>query len=69
MEIHYETIKESGNVLIRFGEAAVIGGIATFFVTDFPRWASLTALIGGSILLLLGLYLINKSHLEAQLEE
>ncbi len=50
MKIHDETIKEFGTILIRLGEAAVIGGVATLFVQDFPRWASLIALFGGAIL-------------------
>jgi len=64
MEIHHETIKEFGHVIIRFGEAAIIGGIATFFVQDFPHLASSAGLIVGMLLLFAGLYFSNKAHLE-----
>jgi hypothetical protein len=67
MKIHYETIKEAGNVFIRFGEAAVIGGVASLFVQGFSNLASSISIVGGFILVLLGLYLTNKSHLEEQL--
>ena len=66
MEIHHETIKESGNVLIRFGEAAVIGGVASLFVQNFYHVASSISIVGGFILVLVGLSLVNKSHLEEQ---
>ena len=66
MKIHNETTKELGNVCIRFGEAAVIGGVASLFVPDFSHLASSISIIGGFILVLLGLYFINKSLLEEQ---
>jgi len=64
MKIHIETTKEFGNVLVRCGEAAVIGGAAGLFVQSFPLWASLVALIGGVMLILTGLYFINEFHLK-----
>lgn len=69
MKIHVETTKEFGTVLVRFGEAAVIGGAAGLFVQGFPLWASLVALVGGSILVLTGLYFINESHLKKVKEQ
>ncbi len=69
MQIHFETVKEFGNVLIRFGEAAMIGAVATFFVSDFPHLASLAGLIVGLVLLISGLYFVNKSHLNEHLKE
>jgi hypothetical protein len=60
MKIHNETIKESVNVFIRFGEAAVIGGVASLFVQNFFHVASSISIVGGFILVLLGLYLVNK---------
>ena len=40
MKIHHETTKELGTVFIRFGEAAVIGGVASLFVQGFSHLAS-----------------------------
>ncbi|MDZ7363035.1 MAG: hypothetical protein ONB46_20285 [candidate division KSB1 bacterium] len=65
-QIHHETTKELGNVFIRFGEAAVIGAVASLFVQGFSPLASSISILGGFILVLLGLYFINKSHLEEQ---
>jgi len=65
VKIHQETVKELGTVLIRLGEAAVVGGVATFFVPAFPRWASSSSLVLGAILVFSGLYAVNKSHLAA----
>jgi hypothetical protein len=63
MKIHLETIKEFGNVLIRFGEAAVIGGAAALVVQSFSFWLAFSAIAGGVILVFTGLYFVNKSHL------
>jgi hypothetical protein len=64
MKIHLETIKEFGNVLIHLGEAAVIGGAASFFVKDVSFWVALTAIVGGVILIFTGLYFVNNSYLK-----
>jgi hypothetical protein len=64
MKLHVETVKESGHILIRLGEASIIGGAATWFVQSFPRLASLSGLAVGLILVFSGLYFVNKSHLE-----
>jgi len=66
MRIYHETIKEFGHVVIHFGEAAVLGGGAALFVRSFSLWLTLTAFVGGLILVFLGLYFVNKSHLEKQ---
>jgi hypothetical protein len=69
MEIHIETTKEFGHVLIRLGEAAIIGGAATWFVQGFLRWVTLSSVAGGFILVFSGLYFVNKYHLDKQLKE
>jgi len=66
MKMHHETVKELGTVLIRLGEASVVSGVATFFVHDFPRWASSSGLVLGVILIFSGLYAVDKSHLKEQ---
>jgi hypothetical protein len=69
MKIHVETTKEFGNVLVHLGEASIIGGAAGLFVQGFLLWASLVALIGGSMLVLTGLYFINESHFKKLKEQ
>jgi hypothetical protein len=66
MKIHNETIKEAGNVFIRFGEAAAIGGVASLYIEKFPVLSSVGAFVGGLILILAGLYLINRSQEKEQ---
>lgn len=61
MEIKQKAIEKFGDILIRLGEASIVGGVATFFVNDFPKVASLFALIGGIILIFTALYFINYS--------
>ncbi|MDZ7290831.1 MAG: hypothetical protein ONB44_06475 [candidate division KSB1 bacterium] len=69
MIIHQETFKEFGHVLIHLGEAAIIGGAAALFVQGLPLAVSLTAFIGGILLVFSGLYFINRSHLKEKLKE
>jgi hypothetical protein len=69
MKIHVETTREFGHVLVRLGEATVIGGAAGLFVQGFSLWASFVALSGGSMLVLTGLYFINASHLKKLKEQ
>jgi uncharacterized membrane protein (Fun14 family) len=64
IKIHVETIKEFGNVLVRLGEAAIVGVAATWFVQSFSRWVTLSSVAGGFILVFSGLYFVNMSNLE-----
>lgn len=61
MAIRQKTIEKFGDILIRLGEASIIGGVATFFVSNFPQLASLFALVGGIVLIFTALYFINYS--------
>ncbi|MCI0694378.1 hypothetical protein L0337_20515 [candidate division KSB1 bacterium] len=66
MKIHVETIKEFGSVLVRLGEAAIIGGVATWFVKEFNHWISSISIVGGAALVCLGLFFSNQSHLKKE---
>lgn len=59
MQLRKSTIEKFGDILIRLGEASVIGGTVTFFVKDFPIWQSLFAFFGGVLLMTVGLYVNN----------
>ena len=56
MQLRKSTIGKLADVLIRLGEAAVIGAVATFFVKDFPLWQSVLGVVVGIVLIVLGLY-------------
>ena len=59
MQLRKSTIEKFADVLIRLGEASVIGGAATFLVKDFSLWQSLYALSGGVVLIIIGLFMNN----------
>jgi hypothetical protein len=62
MQLTKSTIEKFGDVLIRLGEASVIGAAATFFVKEFPFWQSLLGLITGGSSIILGLYVNNSAE-------
>jgi hypothetical protein len=59
VKIRVTTIEEFAKVLIRFGEASTIGGIATMFVKDFPKFVSCIGIICGITLIIIALYFYN----------
>jgi hypothetical protein len=59
MEFRISTIEEFAKVLIRFGEASTIGGIATMFVKDFPKLVSSIGIICGLTIIIIALYFYN----------
>lgn len=59
MRLRKGTIEKFADVLIRLGEATLIGSVATFFVEGFSRAVSTVGALGGIGLLLVGLYVHN----------
>ncbi len=53
------TIEKLADVLIRLGEASLIGSLATVFVQGFPHVASAVGVLTGLGAILLGLYVNN----------
>ena len=66
MNLRKSTIEKFADVLIRFGEAAVIGSAATLFVERFPIRTSILGIFGGIVLLILGLYVNNISTIKGR---
>ncbi len=62
MQLAKSTIQKLADVLIRMGEAATIGGVATIFVKDFSHYFSILGIVSGAVLILLGLYVNNLSE-------
>ncbi|MEK7263688.1 MAG: hypothetical protein AAB071_04165 [Bacteroidota bacterium] len=59
MKFKQHTIHKFSDFLVRIGEAAIIGSVATFFATDFPHSVSITGIITGVIAAFVGFYIDN----------
>jgi hypothetical protein len=62
VKLKQSTIEKFSDVLIRYGEASTIGGVATIFVENFPRLISIFGIFVGTIIVFLGLYFHNISN-------
>jgi hypothetical protein len=61
MAFRTATIEKLGETCIRFGEAAVVGGVATLFVQNFPMGISLGGIFGGTTLTWIGLWVFDRA--------
>ncbi|MCI0696228.1 hypothetical protein L0337_30025 [candidate division KSB1 bacterium] len=61
MNFRTVTIEKSGETCIRFGEASVIGGVATLFVQNFPVGVSVGGVLGGIALIWVGLLVFDRA--------
>ena len=62
MHLSKSTVEKLADVLIRLGEAGIVGSVATFFVSDFPHVYSGMGMIVGIFLIFSGLYVNNLSE-------
>ena len=64
MKLSKNTIEKSADVLIRLGEATLIGSAITFLSETFSRVLSIIGLVIGVISIFLGLYVNNLTNNE-----
>ncbi|MBS4027924.1 MAG: hypothetical protein KGZ58_04720 [Ignavibacteriales bacterium] len=62
MKLLKTTIEKSADVLIRLGEATLIGSIITFLASSFPFGLSLSGICIGVFAIVFGLYVNNLSE-------
>jgi hypothetical protein len=59
VKLQQDTIKEFGKVLIRLGEASIVGSVASIFIQSIRFSISLLGFVIGTLLIFAGLFFYN----------